>query len=115
MQKLTRADLDIDGARVDDLVYLRDHKIDRNLVSQELSRIFSQMVYLNGCGSGVLTRVARSSRVGRRGADFHADPHQGNILIRNKPKGVKSPFNFQVVLLDWGQCVLGCPVARLQY
>lgn len=38
----------IEGARVDDLVYLKDHGIDRNQVSQELSRIFSQMVYLNG-------------------------------------------------------------------
>jgi len=38
----------IEGARVDDLVYLKDNGIDRNQVSQELSRIFSQMVYLNG-------------------------------------------------------------------
>lgn len=74
----------IDGARVDDLVYLKDHHIDRNTVSQELSRIFSQMVYINGY--------------------FHADPHQGNILIRPKPKGSSSPFNYEVVLLDWGQC-----------
>lgn len=46
----------IEGAKVDDLVYLKEHKIDRNKVSQELSRIFSQMVYINGY--------------------FHADPHQ---------------------------------------
>jgi aarF domain-containing kinase len=39
----------IDGARVDDLVYLKNHRIDRNKVSQELSRIFSEMVYMNGC------------------------------------------------------------------
>lgn len=39
----------IDGARVDDLKYLKDHGIDRNQVSQELSKIFSQMVYINGC------------------------------------------------------------------
>jgi aarF domain-containing kinase len=38
----------IEGARVDDLVYLKNNGIDRNQVSQELSRIFSQMVYLNG-------------------------------------------------------------------
>jgi len=38
----------IEGARVDDLVYLKDNGIDRNQVSQELSRIFSQMVYING-------------------------------------------------------------------
>ncbi|KAK8847609.1 hypothetical protein IAR55_005468 [Kwoniella newhampshirensis] len=73
----------IDGARVDDLVYLKDHAIDRNQVSQELSRIFSQMVYING--------------------HFHADPHHGNLLIRPKAAGSSSPFNFDVCLLDHGQ------------
>jgi len=38
----------IEGARVDDLEYLAMHNIDRNKVSLELSRIFSQMVYLDG-------------------------------------------------------------------
>lgn len=38
----------IQGARVDDLKYLADHNIDRNKVSVELSRIFSQMVFNNG-------------------------------------------------------------------
>lgn len=38
----------IEGARVDNLEYLKEHKIDKNQVSQELARIFSQMVYLNG-------------------------------------------------------------------
>ncbi|WWC68157.1 uncharacterized protein I206_102080 [Kwoniella pini CBS 10737] len=73
----------IEGARVDDLVYLKNHGIDRNQVSQELSRIFSQMVYLNG--------------------NFHADPHHGNLLIRPKAKTSTSPFNFDVCLLDHGQ------------
>ena len=73
----------IDGARVDDLAYLKDHKIDRNQVSQELSRIFSRMVYLNGF--------------------FHADPHHGNLLVRPKAPNSASPFNFDVVLLDHGQ------------
>lgn len=41
----------IEGARVDDLKYLKEHQIDRNQVSQELSKIFSQMVYINGCES----------------------------------------------------------------
>lgn len=35
----------IQGARVDNLEYLKRYGIDRNQVSQELSRIFSQMVY----------------------------------------------------------------------
>ncbi|GHJ87079.1 hypothetical protein NliqN6_3481 [Naganishia liquefaciens] len=73
----------IEGARVDDLKYLKEHQIDRNQVSQELSKIFSQMVYINGY--------------------FHADPHHGNLLIRPKPRGSTSPYKFEVVLLDHGQ------------
>lgn len=73
----------IQGSRIDDLAYLMRHKIDRNQVSQELSRIFSQMVYINGY--------------------FHADPHHGNLLIRPRARGSSSPFNFDIVLLDHGQ------------
>ncbi|KAJ9122261.1 hypothetical protein QFC22_001681 [Naganishia vaughanmartiniae] len=73
----------IEGARVDDLKYLKDHHIDRNQVSQELAKIFSQMVYINGY--------------------FHADPHHGNLLIRPKAKNSTSPYKFDVVLLDHGQ------------
>jgi aarF domain-containing kinase len=72
----------VDGRRPDDLQYLSDHHIDRNRVSQELSRAFSQMLYMHGF--------------------FHADPHGGNVLIRPAPKGSRSPFNFEVVLLDHG-------------
>jgi aarF domain-containing kinase len=73
----------ISGARVDNLVYLKDNSIDRNQVSQELSRIFSKMVYIDGF--------------------FHADPHHGNLLIRPKASDSTSPFNFDVCLLDHGQ------------
>lgn len=74
----------IDGARIDDLAYLHKHSIDRNQVSQQLTRIFSQMVYIDGF--------------------FHADPHHGNLLIRPKPaRHSHSPFNFEIVLLDHGQ------------
>ena len=38
----------IQGGRVDDLVYLSDHNIDRNTVALELARIFCQMVHING-------------------------------------------------------------------
>lgn len=73
----------IDGRRPDNLAYLAEHGIDRNSVSQELSRIFAQMLYIHGF--------------------FHADPHGGNVLIRPKPKkGSRSPHNFEVVLLDHG-------------
>ena len=38
----------IQGGRVDDLAYLASNNIDRNKVALELSRIFSQMVFVNG-------------------------------------------------------------------
>lgn len=72
----------IDGRRPDDLRYLAEHNIDRNRVSQELSRVFSQMLYLHGF--------------------FHADPHGGNVLIRPAQPGSRSRYNFEVVLLDHG-------------
>ncbi|TXT16077.1 hypothetical protein VHUM_00580 [Vanrija humicola] len=85
----------IDGSRVDDLAYLKQHKIDRNQVSQELARIFSQMVYINGF--------------------FHADPHHGNLLIRPKAKNSSSPFNFDLCLLDHGQYVAIPSDLRVNY
>ena len=39
----------IKGGRVDDLDYLSQQNIDRNKVAVELSRIFSRMVFINGC------------------------------------------------------------------
>jgi len=72
----------ITGGRFDDLEYLAKHNIDRNRASQELTRIFSQMIYLNGY--------------------FHADPHAGNLLIRPAPQTSRSPYNFEIVLLDHG-------------
>ncbi|QRW14873.1 ABC1 family protein [Ceratobasidium sp. AG-Ba] len=72
----------VKGGRVDDLEYLASHNIDRNVVSQELSRAFSEMVYIHGF--------------------FHADPHPGNLLIRPAPPGSRSPYNFEIVLLDHG-------------
>ncbi|TBU26458.1 ABC1-domain-containing protein [Dichomitus squalens] len=72
----------IQGGRVDDLVYLSEHNIDRNKVALELARIFCQMVHINGW--------------------FHADPHPGNLLIRPAQPDSKSPYNFEIVLLDHG-------------
>ncbi|KAI0949682.1 hypothetical protein AcW1_009217 [Taiwanofungus camphoratus] len=72
----------IDGRRADDLEYLAENNIDRNKVAIELARIFGRMVHLNGW--------------------FHADPHLGNLLIRPAPLNSKSPYNFEIVLLDHG-------------
>ncbi|KAG2150579.1 ABC1 family-domain-containing protein [Suillus clintonianus] len=72
----------IQGGRVDDLAYLAKHNIDRNKVALELTRIFNRMVFMNGW--------------------FHADPHPGNLLIRPASKSSKSPYNFEIALLDHG-------------
>ncbi|KXN90583.1 ABC1 family protein C15C4.02 [Leucoagaricus sp. SymC.cos] len=72
----------IQGGRVDDLQYLAKNNINRNKVALELSRIFSQMVFMNGW--------------------FHADPHPGNLLIRPAPPHSRSPYNFEIALLDHG-------------
>ncbi|KAI0063635.1 ABC1-domain-containing protein [Artomyces pyxidatus] len=85
----------IEGARVDDLEYLAAHKIDRNKVSLELARIFSQMVYINGW--------------------FHGDPHPGNLLIRPRPAVSRSPYNFEIVLLDHGLYFDLDPQLRINY
>ncbi|KAG6917318.1 hypothetical protein DXG01_002976 [Tephrocybe rancida] len=85
----------IKGGRVDDLKYLADAHIDRNKVALELSRIFNQMVFVNGW--------------------FHADPHPGNLLIRPAPKTSHSPYNFEIVLLDHGLYFDLDPALRVNY
>lgn len=47
----------IQGGRVDDLAYLAGMGIDRNKVALELSRIFNQMVFVNGWFHAVSFRV----------------------------------------------------------
>lgn len=72
----------IQGQRPDNLAYLAEHNINRNLVSQELAKIFAQMLYIHGF--------------------FHADPHGGNVLIRPRQPNSRSSENFEIVLLDHG-------------
>ncbi|KAH6913980.1 atypical/ABC1/ABC1-B protein kinase [Coprinopsis sp. MPI-PUGE-AT-0042] len=85
----------IEGGRVDDLGYLARHNIDRNKVAVELSRIFSEMVFRNGW--------------------FHADPHLGNLLIRPARPNSRSPYNFEVCLLDHGLYFDLDPELRINY
>lgn len=70
----------IEGAKINDMEFLAVHGIDRNRVSQELCKIFSEQVYNHGW--------------------FHADPHRGNLLIR--PSNRNHGLNFDIVLLDHG-------------
>ncbi|KAI8079783.1 ABC1 family-domain-containing protein [Halteromyces radiatus] len=70
----------IEGARIDDLEYMKQHGIDPRAVSSELTRIFSEMIFLHGF--------------------VHCDPHPGNVIIR--PSTKKHGHNFDLVLLDHG-------------
>lgn len=48
----------IEGSRLDDLEYLARHNIDRNRVSQELTRIFSRMIYITGvCNMALVEEI----------------------------------------------------------
>ncbi len=89
----------IQGGRVDDLLYLSDHNIDRNKVALELARIFCQMVHINGWFHAV--NIFRLPR-GYCAHSMSQDPHPGNLLIRPAGPDSKSPYNFEIVLLDHG-------------
>ncbi|KAI8642512.1 ABC1 family-domain-containing protein [Parasitella parasitica] len=72
----------IEGSRVDDLEYMNKHNIDPKQVSAELTRVFSEMIFLHGF--------------------VHCDPHPGNVFIRPAKNPKYSKHNFDLVLLDHG-------------
>ncbi|KAI8082619.1 ABC1 family-domain-containing protein [Gilbertella persicaria] len=72
----------INGSRVDDLEYMKKHNIDPRQVSNELTRVFSEMIFLHGF--------------------VHCDPHPGNVFIRPAKNPKYSKYNFDLVLLDHG-------------
>ncbi|WBW71168.1 ABC1 kinase family protein, implicted in mitochondrial ergosterol and phospholipid homeostasis [Schizosaccharomyces osmophilus] len=73
----------VSGGRIDNSEYFKRNHISKDLVSTELCHIFNEMIF-------------------GKGGHLHCDPHGGNVFIRNKPKGSKSPRNFEIVLLDHG-------------
>ena len=90
----------IEGGRIDDLKYLAEHNIDRNTVALEVQRIFCRMVHLNGWFHAVSDQCSCGPDLVYQ--YLCQDPHLGNLLIRPAPKTTKSPYNFEVVLLDHG-------------
>lgn len=72
------------GARLDDLEYIRNHKINPGEVSSCLSHIFNNMIFTTNVG-------------------LHCDPHGGNLAIRAVDKATStSGHNFEIVLYDHG-------------
>jgi len=100
----------IKGARVDDLDYLARHKIDRNLVSREIAEITSRMIYITGAclfppsfvRAHSVEKVPSLTVFFPHAGFFHGDLHAGNLLIRPAQPNSRSPYNFEVVLLDHG-------------
>ncbi|KAI8067585.1 ubiquinone biosynthesis protein [Gongronella butleri] len=74
----------IEGARIDNLAYMKQHGIDPRSVSSELTKAFSEMIFIHGF--------------------VHCDPHPGNVIIRpsNAESKKKHGKNFDLVLLDHG-------------
>ncbi|KAK2150013.1 hypothetical protein LSH36_427g03001 [Paralvinella palmiformis] len=65
-----------EGAQVNDVEYIKDNNISVNEISEKLGELYSEMIFVHGY--------------------VHCDPHPGNVLVKNTPKGV------QLVLLDHG-------------
>ncbi|XP_055703550.1 aarF domain-containing kinase 1 [Phlebotomus papatasi] len=67
----------VEGGQVDDLEYMKRHKIDPIQISNYLGVLYSNMIFVNGF--------------------VHSDPHPGNILVAKTARG-----DTQVMLLDHG-------------
>ncbi|CAM4647871.1 unnamed protein product [Leuciscus chuanchicus] len=67
-----------EGGQVNDREYMRKHGINVNEISQNLGKIYSEMIFVNGF--------------------VHCDPHPGNVLVRKCPESNKT----EIVLLDHG-------------
>ncbi|TNM95951.1 aarF domain-containing protein kinase 1 isoform X2 [Takifugu rubripes] len=67
-----------DGGQVNDKNYMQKHGINVNEVSENLGKLYSEMIFVHGF--------------------VHCDPHPGNVLVQKCPYSQKS----QIVLLDHG-------------
>ncbi|KAF9904252.1 hypothetical protein EC991_002910 [Linnemannia zychae] len=85
----------MNGARIDNVEYLKKNNILVSEVSKEMARTFSQMIYKDGF--------------------LHCDPHPGNIMIRPTPAGSPSHRNFEIIVLDHGLYRELSPEFRLDY
>ncbi|CAH1102503.1 unnamed protein product [Psylliodes chrysocephalus] len=67
----------VEGGQVNDLDYIKKHKINPYEVSDKLGKLYSKMIFIHGF--------------------VHSDPHPGNILVRKTDRG-----DCDIVLLDHG-------------
>lgn len=80
-----------EGGQVNDRDYMRRHGIDVNQISQNLGKMYSEMIFVQGF--------------------VHCDPHPGNVLVHVCPRTKES----RIVLLDHGLYQELQPGFRLDY
>ena len=66
------------GGHIDDIDYLKSHKIDFHSVSKKISQMYAEMIFQHGY--------------------VHCDPHPGNVLVHKNPVSGQD----EVILLDHG-------------
>ena len=67
----------VEGGQVNDVGYMKMHRIDPFDVSDKLGLLYSEMIFKRGF--------------------VHSDPHPGNILVKRLPQG-----KAEIILLDHG-------------
>ncbi|XP_059504994.1 aarF domain-containing protein kinase 1 isoform X3 [Stegostoma tigrinum] len=68
----------MEGGQVNDREYMKKNGIDVNKISQNLGKMYSEMIFVNGF--------------------VHCDPHPGNVLVRKSTRTNKT----EIILLDHG-------------
>ncbi|XP_044022332.1 aarF domain-containing protein kinase 1 isoform X3 [Siniperca chuatsi] len=80
-----------EGGQVNDRDYMKEHGINVNEISENLGKMYSEMIFVHGF--------------------VHCDPHPGNVLVRKCPQNRKT----EIVLLDHGLYQVLQPDFRLDY
>uniref|UniRef100_UPI0037E92F1F aarF domain-containing protein kinase 1 n=1 Tax=Semicossyphus pulcher TaxID=241346 RepID=UPI0037E92F1F len=80
-----------EGGQVNDRDYMKKHGINVNEISENLGKMYSEMIFVHGF--------------------VHCDPHPGNVLVRKCPQSKKT----EIVLLDHGLYQVLQPDFRLDY
>lgn len=78
----------VEGGQVNDLDYIKKHKINPYEVSDKLGKLYSKMIFIHGF--------------------VHSDPHPGNILVRKTDRG-----DCDIVLLDHGLYAVSSDIYKL--
>lgn len=80
-----------EGGQVNDREYIQRHSINVNQLSENLGKLYSEMIFIHGF--------------------VHCDPHPGNVLVRKCPRGNKT----DIILLDHGLYQVLQPDFRIEY